>query len=111
MFRRRYFAPAPTPEPKPVSQLTRPQICGRIAALRGAIDALFGCSDLDGGEAIDCLGSMKKSLYWHEERLREMDRQTPAPVVPLAAAVNHPDAVARLEAVQDQIRAMNRGAR
>ena len=68
----RYFH---QPEPKRLDQLSRTAIAARIETLREAIDSLYRQSKVDGGAAFECLGSMKKALYWLEDRLRDLDRQ------------------------------------
>ena len=89
----RYIAPAQKPEPKPVSALSRAQLAGRIAALRGALDDLWGQSDLDGGEAFGCIGRMKIHLLELEAQLHQRDSQAGQP---FAAAVTVPVAESRL---------------
>jgi hypothetical protein len=86
----RYFPPR---EPKPIGQLTRPQIAARVFALRSALDTLVAQSDLDGAAVFNCTGSMRRSLIELEEQLRQLDRQAGQP---LAAALVIPEAEQRL---------------
>ena len=81
----RYFPP---PQPKHEFELSRPQVAGRVHALRSALDTLQAQSDADGGAVFTCLGAMKKSLIHLEERLRELDRAfiQPGPAAALGVA-------------------------
>jgi len=73
-YRRRYIAPAPEPQPKPVTQLTRPQLAARITALRVALDGLWCQVERDGAEPFRAIGAAKAELVALEEQLRQMDR-------------------------------------
>lgn len=80
------------PEPKPLSRISRPQLAGRIAVLRQALDLLWSQSESDGCQPFSCIGRCKVELIDLEERLREIDRAAergePMPLpVALAAAM------------------------
>ena len=52
----------PTPSPKPLELLTRPQVAARVGALRMALDLLADQSDRDGAGLFSCVGAMKRNL-------------------------------------------------
>ena len=87
--------------PKPLAQLSRPQVAARVAVLRQALDLLVGQAELDGGEPLPCRGALKSSLIQHEEELRQRDRT--APVTPFAAAILEPGARQRLAAASTDL--------
>jgi hypothetical protein len=73
MFRTRYVAPVQKPEPKPMSQLTRPQLAARVHQLRQALDLLWSQSEADGGMPYRTIGTAKVELIGLEQKLRELD--------------------------------------
>jgi hypothetical protein len=58
----------------PAPSLTHPQLCGRITAVRRALDALQAQAELDGQGTIPGYGSLKVSLINYENELRNSDR-------------------------------------
>jgi hypothetical protein len=79
----------PRPAPKPLADLSRSQIAGRVHALRRALDLLVDQHQRDGGESYRCRGTMKKELVVLEQRLFQMDHPESAHLflVPMAAAL------------------------
>lgn len=54
--------------------MTRAQLCGRITALRSALDTLAAQADRDGHGAIPGTGALKVQLIAYENDLRARDR-------------------------------------
>ncbi len=66
---------ARTGHPRPISALSRPELAGRVQALRNALDTLWSQSDLDRGPAFNGIGQLKIELLALEALLRDRDRQ------------------------------------
>src|SRR5690349_3036688 len=82
----RTHIPAPEQPAPALADLPRTRLCGRIWALRRALDELQAQADADGLGAIPGYGALKVSLIQHETALRKLDAKSPAK--PFAAAVN-----------------------
>jgi hypothetical protein len=63
----------PRPAPKPLADLSRAQIAGRVSTLRAALDLLWSQRDADGGEIYRSVGTMKKELTILEMELFRRD--------------------------------------
>jgi hypothetical protein len=96
------------PATKPISQLDRPQVAGRVDVLRQALDRLEDQSGLDGGEGYRCRGAMKVELIRWEAELRRRDRQAPATT--LVDALSHSSTVATLERAGAELARVRRAA-
>ena len=59
--------------PRPISALSRAELCGRIHASREALDLLWSQSDRDGGEPSTAIGPLKVELLRLEQQLRNHD--------------------------------------
>lgn len=78
----RWEAAKARPDPKPLDQLSREQLAGRVHVLREAVHGLWTQRDLDGGEHYLCYGAMKKELLQLEGALFRLDH----PQQPVASA-------------------------
>ncbi len=79
---------ARTAQPRPIAALTRPELAGRVQALRNALDTLWAQSDLDRGPAFNGIGQLKIELSALEALLRDHDRQAPlSEPLPVAGAL------------------------
>ena len=103
--------------PAYLPSLSRPQLCGRICALRSALDALASQSDVDRHGAFQATGALKAELIALETALRQRDANTwPTGVVTVPAAeqrlrqshAEHAGVVSEIRA--DAIRAAHRAA-
>jgi hypothetical protein len=84
----RYFTrPAGEPARKPLAELTRAQLAARVQALRQTLDLLWSCSDIDGGEALSCIGRVKVCLIETEGALRRLDQAERGEPLPLEVAL------------------------
>jgi hypothetical protein len=101
----RYIAPAN--QPKPVSDLSRAQLCARVTILRSVLDTLWEQTVVDGAEPFDTIGRAKVELIRLENDLRERDRAAAA--VPFAAAVTQSVTTDRLQAAQDRLDQVRKG--
>jgi hypothetical protein len=73
MYRTRHFPRPEPPAPRPLSALSRAQLCGRIHVNREALDLLWGQSERDGCEPSSAIGSLKVELIRLEQQLRDQD--------------------------------------
>jgi hypothetical protein len=107
-----------TVSPNYLPSLTRPQLCGRITALRAALDTLASQADADRLGAFQATGSLKVELIALESHLRALDTPARWP----HGALRSPEATRRLrtasadlqevmsEIKADAIRAAHRAA-
>src|SRR5688572_28164496 len=65
----RYIPRQSEPTPKPVAQLSRPELAGRIQVLREAHELLREQSARDGGEGFRCVGTLKRELLVLQQAL------------------------------------------